>query len=52
MKEHRIQIDGDMMAAYNLVADLDDILKDHGVRLEIEDEEYDGYDICIVKIDK
>ena len=53
MEEHRIRIDyDDMMTAYNLVADLDDLLSKHGINLEIENERHDGYDICIVKINK
>ena len=53
MKEHRITIDyDDMMTAHNLVADLDDILKTYGIRLKIDEEEHDGFDICIVKIDE
>jgi hypothetical protein len=52
MVEHKITIDyDDMMTAHNLVADLDDVLKNYGIRLEIEDEEHDGYDVCIVKIE-
>jgi hypothetical protein len=53
MKEYKIDIDyDDMMTAHNLVADLDNILKKYGIRLEIEDEEHDGYDVCIVKIEE
>jgi len=52
-KEFKLQIDyGDMMTAYNLVEDLDDILKDYGIRLEIEDAEHDGYDVCIVSVER
>lgn len=52
MVEHRITIDyDDMMTAQNLVVDLDNILKEYGVRLEIEDDEHDGFDVCIVKIE-
>lgn len=52
MEEHRITIDGDMMSQYNLVSDLDEILSKHGIHLEIEDVEHDGYDIVIVTINK
>lgn len=51
MKEYKITIDyDDAMSAINLVEDLDNILKEYGIRLEIEDEEHDGYDVCILKI--
>lgn len=52
-KVFRVHIDyDDMMTAQNLVSDLDDILKEYGIRLEIEDEEHDGYDVCILTINK
>jgi len=52
-KEFKIQIDyDDMMTAHNLVSELDDILINYGIRLEIEEEDHDGYDICIVKIEE
>lgn len=53
MKEYKVQIDyDDMMTAHNLVSDLDKILKEYGIRLEIENEEHDGYDVCIVKVEE
>ena len=53
MKEHRVRIDyDDTMSSINLVADLDDILSEYGIRLEVEDEAHDGFDICIVRIDE
>lgn len=49
---YRIKIDYDelAMSAMNLVEDLDNVLKKHGVRLEVENVEHDGYDVCIVKV--
>jgi sugar phosphate isomerase/epimerase len=53
-KEFKIDIDYDelTMTAINLVSDLDNILKEYGIRLEIENEEHDGYDVCVVKIEE
>ena len=50
---YRITIDYDelSMTAMNLVGDLDSVLKKHGVRLEVENEEHDGYDVCVVKVE-
>lgn len=48
--EHRLTIDDDLLASHNLVTDLDKILSPLGVRLEIENEEHDGYDVCIVTV--
>lgn len=52
MVEHKITIDYDelVMAPTNLVNDLNKVLNDFGIFLEIEDEEHDGYDVCIVQI--
>jgi len=50
--EHKIMIDCDPMAIYNLILDLDNVLKEHGIRLEVENIEHDGYDVCVVKINK
>ena len=52
-KKFRVEIDyDDMMSSINLVNDLDNILKEYRIRLEIEDEEHDGFDVCIVTINK
>jgi len=52
--EFKIRIDYDelSMSAINLVSDLNDILQDYGITLEIEDEEHDGFDVCIVNIEE
>jgi maltose-binding protein MalE len=53
MKEHRITVEyDDAMTVYNLVEELNEITSEYGISIEIEDKEYDGYDICIVKIDE
>jgi len=49
---HEIEFDGDMMAPYNLIIDLNRILTPHGITLKTDPNEHDGFDICIVEIEK
>jgi len=52
MKEHRFRIEyDDTMSVYNLISELDNILKGYGIHLEIENKEHDGFDICVVQIE-
>jgi hypothetical protein len=48
MEIRKFTIDGDMMAAHNLVAELNPELQKYGLSIEIEDEVHDGYDVAIL----
>ena len=50
-KEYRFKIQYDDSPS-DFVYELGEILKPYGIKLEIEDEEHDGFEICIVKIEK
>lgn len=51
IKEYKFRIEyDDSPSAF--VYELDKILRPHGIQLEIEDAEHDGFEICIVKIEK
>ena len=53
MKTYKIVIDyDDSMTAINLIEDLDKILKEYGIRLEIEDKETDEGDTCILTVNE
>lgn len=48
--QHRLTIDNDLLASHNLVEELDKLLSPFGINLEIENEEHDGFDVCIVTL--
>lgn len=48
--QHRLTIDNDLLASHNLVEELDQLLSPFGINLEIENEEHDGFDVCIVSL--
>jgi len=52
IERHEIQFDGDMMSIYGLIGDLNEILSPHGITLTTDPNPHDGYDICIVEIEK
>jgi len=51
MEEHRFRVEYDDNA-YDIVAEINNITSKHGITLDFDNEEHDGFDICIVKINK
>ena len=50
MKEYSITIEYDDHA-YDIIDKINDVLKDHGISIEVENEYHDGFDIVHIKID-
>lgn len=51
MEEHKFIIEYDYNA-YDIIAEVNKITSKHGITFDFDDEPHDGFDICIVKINK
>ena len=51
MEEHKLRIDYDW-TALDVVYEINKITSKHGITLDFEEGRFDGYEICVIKIDK
>ena len=50
MKEYKFTVSYDWNP-YDVVAELNNITSKYGITMDFDNEEHDGFDICIVKIE-
>lgn len=51
MEEHKFKINYDW-TALDIVYELNKITSKHGIEIDFEEGKFDGYEICVVKIDR